>query len=134
MSGEQVQLNRDCDAVEIPAGNSITLPSGTVAYITQSLGGSYTLQVPTYGGLYRISSTDADAIGKESSRADAGGQEPSGDLESQIWQQLKTCYDPEIPVNIVDLGLVYDMQLSSLSAGGNRVDVKMTLTAPGCGM
>ncbi|MBI3781958.1 MAG: putative Fe-S cluster assembly protein SufT [Deltaproteobacteria bacterium] len=133
MSGEQVQLSRDCEAVEIPAGHTISLPQGTVAYITQSLGGSYTLQVPSYGGLYRINSGDADAIGKEVSTP-AAGSGATGDLESQVWAQLKTCYDPEIPVNIVDLGLVYDMQIADVPEGGKRVDVKMTLTAPGCGM
>ncbi len=133
MTGEQVEFSRDCQAVEIPAGHNVTLPKGTVAYITQSLGGSYTLQVPSYGGLYRIGSTEADAIGKEPV-ADPAVASSTGDLESQVWAQLKTCYDPEIPVNIVDLGLVYDMQLSDTAEGGKRVDVKMTLTAPGCGM
>jgi len=132
---EQVKLSRDCEAVQIPAGQSVTLPQGTVAIITQSLGGTYTLQVPSFGGLFRVAGRDADAIGKEPTGAQpaavtAGGQ----DLEAQVWEQLKTCYDPEIPVNIVDLGLVYDMQVSKLPTGNNRVDVKMTLTAPGCGM
>ena len=133
MSGEQVQLSRDCEAVEIPAGHTISLPKGTVAYITQSLGGSYTLQVPSYGGLFRINSNDADAIGKQAVAPAAAAGE-AGDLESQVWAQLKTCYDPEIPVNIVDLGLVYDMQIADVHEGGKRIDVKMTLTAPGCGM
>jgi probable FeS assembly SUF system protein SufT len=133
MSGEQVELSRDCEAVEIPAGHSITLPKGTVAYITQSLGGSYTLQVPSYGGLYRITPTNADAIGKQA--VEPVVETPTGgDLEAQVWIQLKTCYDPEIPVNIVDLGLVYDMQIADRPEGGKRIDVKMTLTAPGCGM
>ncbi len=135
MSTEQVELSRDCDAVQIPAGHTITLPKGTVAIITQSLGGTYTLQVPRFGGLFRITGTDADAIGKQSeapaSAADSGADDS---LEAQVWEQLKTCYDPEIPVNIVDLGLVYDMQLSPLGDGASKVDVKMTLTAPGCGM
>lgn len=132
MSAEQVELRRDCDAVQIPAGHTVTLPQGTVAIITQSLGGSYTLQVPSFGGLYRLSGADADAIGKEPPPAESA---PTSDtLEAQVWEQLRTCYDPEIPVNIVDLGLVYDMQISPLPGGANRVDVKMTLTAPGCGM
>jgi probable FeS assembly SUF system protein SufT len=133
MSTEQVELHRDCEAVQIPAGYNVTLPKGTLAIITQSLGGAYTLQVPSFGGLYRISSADADAIGKQGEAVASAG-EAEGDLESQVWTQLKTCYDPEIPVNIVDLGLVYDMRVSELPGGGNRVDVKMTLTAPGCGM
>jgi probable FeS assembly SUF system protein SufT len=133
MSTEQVELGRDCEAVQIPAGYTVTLPRGTIAIITQSLGGTYTLQVPSLGGLYRISADDADAIGKEAEAATAGPA-AAGDLEAQVWAQLKTCYDPEIPVNIVDLGLVYDMRLSDLPDGAKRVDVKMTLTAPGCGM
>ena len=102
----------------------------------QSLGVTYTLQVPSYGGLYRIAGKDAEAIGKEVVEAAAPAAEAAAgeDLEAQVWEQLKTCYDPEIPVNIVDLGLVYDMQISPAEGGGTRVDVKMTLTAPGCGM
>jgi probable FeS assembly SUF system protein SufT len=134
---EQVKLSRDCEAVQIPAGHTVTLPQGTVAIITQSLGGTYTLQVPSFGGLYRIAGKDGDAIGKEAMQAQAtraASGTSSENLEAEVWGQLKTCYDPEIPVNIVDLGLVYDMQLSSLPSGRNKVEVKMTLTAPGCGM
>ncbi len=132
---EQVKLSRDCEAVQIPAGHPVTLPAGTLAIITQSLGGTYTLQVPSYGGLFRIAGKDADAIGKEPTAAQPAAPAAAGrDLEAQVWEQLKTCYDPEIPVNIVDLGLVYDMQLVKLPSGSNRVDVKMTLTAQGCGM
>lgn len=134
MSAEQVELQRECNAVAIPAGQSVTLPAGTVAFITQSLGGSYTLQVPSFGGLFRIAGSDADAIGKETSAAEAADGEESGDLESRVWSVLRTCFDPEIPVNIVDLGLIYDLRITELDADGSRVDVKMTLTAPGCGM
>jgi len=113
------------------------LPQGTDVMITQSLGGSYTLLVPSYGGLFRLSNNDADAIGREPHPAEASsgqGQTLSGDaLEKEVWQSLKTCFDPEIPVNIVDLGLIYEMQISTMS-DGSRVDVKMTLTAQGCGM
>lgn len=111
------------------------LPQGTEVMITQSLGGSYTLMVPSYGGLFRLSNRDADAIGKETRPgAAAQGQALTGEaLETEVWQALKTCFDPEIPVNIVDLGLIYDMQISQLS-DGSRIDVKMTLTAQGCGM
>jgi len=133
MTGERVELKRDCDVVAIPQGHTITLPQGTEAYIAQSLGGSVTLQVPSHGGLFRLQGADADAIGLETAAATptvAG----SGDLEAQVWDQLKTCFDPEIPVNIVDLGLIYDLQITALSGEGNRVDVKMTLTAQGCGM
>ena len=131
---ERVELSRDCDAVEIPAGRPASLKQGVEAYITQSLGGTYTLQVPSYGGLYRIAGKDADAIGKQVAAAPVSGGATSGDLEQLVWEQLKTCYDPEIPVNIVDLGLVYDMQITPETEGKNRVEVKMTLTAPGCGM
>lgn len=104
--------------------------------ITQSLGGSYTVLVPSYGGLFRLSNRDADAIGRQTRPAEAasGGQTLSGEaLESEVWNTLKTCFDPEIPVNIVDLGLIYDMQITGLH-DGSRIDVKMTLTAQGCGM
>lgn len=132
MSTEQVELSRDCEAIQIPAGHPVTLPKGTVAIITQSLGGTYTLQVPSFGGLFRVNGRDADALGKEATTAPAAAG--GADLEAQVWEQLKTCYDPEIPVNIVDLGLVYDMSVTPLPDGMNRVEVKMTLTAPGCGM
>jgi len=133
MNGERVELKRECDVVAIPAGHTITLPKGTEAYIAQSLGGSFTLRVPSHGGLFRLSGADADAIGLESTSTEPVAAE-SGNLEGQVWEQLKTCFDPEIPVNIVDLGLIYDLEIKPLSGGGSRVDVKMTLTAPGCGM
>lgn len=110
MSTEQVELSRDCEVVQIPAGHPVTLPKGTVAIITQSLGGTFTLQVPSYGGLFRLPGADADAIGKEVLAPQAASS--ADNLEAQVWEQLKTCYDPEIPVNIVDLGLVYDMQVA----------------------
>jgi probable FeS assembly SUF system protein SufT len=132
-----VELTRDCDAVEIPAGNSRMLRAGTPVDITQTLGGAYT--VHTMGGLYRISSKDADALGlshepKETDRALQADTVNPEDLEKLVWGALKTCYDPEIPVNIVDLGLVYDMHVERQASGGCNIRVKMTLTAPGCGM
>jgi probable FeS assembly SUF system protein SufT len=130
-----VELARDCEAVQIPNGNSLTLPKGTSVDITQMLGGSYT--VHAQGGLYRVASQDADALGIAPAADAETKKEAAGSVavdEQQIWSTLKTCFDPEIPVNIVDLGLVYDMQLSQLPSGNRRVDVKMTLTAPGCGM
>jgi probable FeS assembly SUF system protein SufT len=133
---EPIKLTRDCQVVAVPAGHTLMLPQGTEVMITQSLGGSYTLLVPSYGGLFRLSNRDADAIGREARPAEAGaaGQPLTGDaLEKEVWNTLKTCFDPEIPVNIVDLGLIYDLQLTPLS-DGSRVDVKMTLTAQGCGM
>ena len=128
---ETVKLARDVEAIQIPAGHPVTLEQGWDVTITQSLGGTYTVQVPMLGGLFRIAGCDADAIGKPVAAAASGAA--SGDLAQQIWSTLKTCYDPEIPVNIVDLGLVYDMRVAD-APGGQRVDVKMTLTAPGCGM
>jgi len=133
---EPIKLTRDCQVVAVPAGHTLMLPQGTEVMITQSLGGTYTLLVPSYGGLFRLSNRDADAIGKETrpGGATVQGQALTGEeLEKEVWQTLKTCFDPEIPVNIVDLGLIYEMQVSQLS-DGSRIDVKMTLTAQGCGM
>lgn len=133
---EPIKLTRDCQVVAVPAGHTLMLPQGTEVMITQSLGGSYTLLVPSYGGLFRLSNRDSDAIGKETRPGGAAsqGQALTGEaLESEVWQTLKTCFDPEIPVNIVDLGLIYEMQVSQLP-DGSRIDVKMTLTAQGCGM
>ncbi len=130
---EKVELSRDCDAVQVPSGDQVRLSRGTEVTVTQSLGGTFTVQVPAYGGLFRISGKDADALGKDP--ADSAAAQPAdGDLESMVWEQLKTCYDPEIPVNIVDLGLVYGMTVAARPEGGHVVDVKMTLTAQGCGM
>jgi probable FeS assembly SUF system protein SufT len=134
---EPIKLTRDCQVVAVPAGHTLMLPQGTEVMITQSLGGSYTLLVPSYGGLFRLSNRDADAIGRETRSAENSpttGKALTGDaLEKEVWAALKTCYDPEIPVNIVDLGLIYDMNISQTD-DGSRVDVKMTLTAQGCGM
>jgi probable FeS assembly SUF system protein SufT len=130
---ERVELSRSVEAVEIPAGAPITLEQGTVVFITQSLGDTYTVQAPTYGGLFRVEGKDADALGKTATAAAALSAE-GGNLEQHVWEQLRTCYDPEIPVNIVDLGLVYDLRVTPESDGRSRVDVKMTLTAQGCGM
>jgi probable FeS assembly SUF system protein SufT len=137
MNMTSVELTRDCEAVQIPMGNTIMLPAGTPVDITQTLGGTYT--VHAQGGLFRIAAKDADALGiKEgTSLAEEVAKKPehTGPVdEKAVWDALRTCYDPEIPVNIVDLGLVYDMHLEPLPGGGNKVFVKMTLTAPGCGM
>lgn len=132
-----IKLARDCPAVQIPAGVEVLLPAGTEVGITQTLGGSYTVSGP--GGLYRIGSGDADALGlngpPQAEASSPGATSTSGPLEEKaVWNVLKNCYDPEIPVNIVDLGLVYDLAIDPLPAGKSRVSVKMTLTAPGCGM
>ena len=128
-----VELTRDCEAVQIPVGNTVTLPAGTAVDITQTLGGTYT--VHAMGGLFRIATKDADALGVKPGGVPAPKAAGSGPVEeAQIWEVLKTCYDPEIPVNIVDLGLVYDLAIEPTPAGHSKVAVKMTLTAPGCGM
>ncbi len=136
MVAESVQLQRDCEAVQIPAGHKVTLVKGTNAVITQALGGTFTISVPSFGGLFRIAGHDADALGKKALEEEqvAPAGDASMDLEQRVWSQLKTCYDPEIPVNIVDLGLVYEMNLIPGDDGKKRVEIKMTLTAQGCGM
>jgi probable FeS assembly SUF system protein SufT len=129
----EIVLSRDCEAIQIPAGLKTTIPAGTKVIITQNLGGSYTIACDY--GLFRISDADADALGLETKTAGKKEEDSSGDVaEEAVWDQLRTVYDPEIPVNIVDLGLVYDCQVSNAADGGTNVDVKMTLTAPGCGM
>jgi len=127
-------LTRDCPAIQIPAGNPITLPAGSTIFITQSLGGSYT--VATEMGLARVDAKNADALGLEVPVPGAtAAAHPEGPVdEKRVWDQLKTCYDPEIPVNIVDLGLIYDCNIAPRESAGALVTVKMTLTAPGCGM
>ena len=134
MEIEHVELTRDCIATSVPAGDRVTLPRGTEAHITQALGGSFTLQVRSYGGLFRIAGTDADALGKEMPTEARVSQPARASLEEQVTAALKTCFDPEIPVNIIDLGLVYDTRLKTQADGTSRVEVKMTLTAPGCGV
>lgn len=127
-----VTLRRDVEAVRIPSGEKVPLQAGISVVITQSLGGSYTVFAPGAGGLCRIDGRDADALGFEPARAEEAGAGAAG-LEERVWEQLRSCYDPEIPVNIVDLGLIYDLQIQE-GEGGAVVMVKMTLTAPGCGM
>jgi probable FeS assembly SUF system protein SufT len=133
-SNDSIALTRDVEAAIIPVGSKVTLQKGEQAHITQSLGGSYTVIVN--GNMFRIDGKDADALGFEASAkpVSTGKVVTQEDLEKEVWNQLKTCYDPEIPVNIVDLGLIYDCHLNPLAESSYRVDVKMTLTAPGCGM
>jgi probable FeS assembly SUF system protein SufT len=129
------QLLRDCPAIRIPSGEPVTLKAGTDVFLTQSLGGTLTVQAPALGGLFRISGENGDALGITSGAADAAPAAAAGPVsEDALWDSLKTVYDPEIPVNIVDLGLVYDLRVLAAEKGGTRVEVKMTLTAPGCGM
>jgi probable FeS assembly SUF system protein SufT len=132
---DEIILKRNCEAVLIPAGTKVTLQAGEPVIITQALGGSYTVIIN--GNMARIEARDADAIGQAPAPAPLDAPAPSDAAkvdEEQVYAQLRTCFDPEIPVNIVDLGLVYDLQIQPLPAGGNRVEIKMTLTAPGCGM
>jgi probable FeS assembly SUF system protein SufT len=131
MHGEEIILKRDCEAVLIPAGTKITLQSGEPVSIAQALGGSYTVII--HGNMARIDAKDADAIGKDVPKTE--NTQSTGPLQEEtVMGILRTCFDPEIPVNIVDLGLVYDVQITPLPENANRVEVKMTLTAPGCGM
>jgi len=135
MTYDEVKFSRDCNIVQIPQGNTVVVAAGTAGIITQSLGGSFTLQIPSLGGLFRVAGADADAIGQQSVTAAPATDSATGPVTAEaIWEQLRGVYDPEIPVNIVDLGLVYDMRIEDSGAGLSRVDVKMTLTAPGCGM
>jgi len=136
MTHREITLTRDCKAILIPSGEEATLTAGSPVIITQSLGGTYT--VATQTGLARIAEADADALGmqiEKSEEAPKSAGTASGEVkEDEVWAQLKNVYDPEIPVNIVDLGLVYDLILGKSESGGTTVNVKMTLTAPGCGM
>ena len=138
---DTVVFDRDCEGTQIPFGNKITVPKGTEAQVGQTLGGNVTLQVPSFG-LVQIMNKDVTALLKDGvALAPATGttsvpmpeREGPAD-EKEVWEVLKTCYDPEIPVNIVDLGLVYDVKLTPQPSNRSRVDVKMTLTAMGCGM
>jgi probable FeS assembly SUF system protein SufT len=135
-TNEPRTLTRDVEAAIVPVGTKVTLQKGEQAHVTQSLGGTYTVVVN--GNMFRIEAKDADALGLEAqakaTTATSGLTTPEG-VEKQVWDALKTCYDPEIPVNIVDLGLVYDCVVTPLAGNSNYcVNVKMTLTAPGCGM
>jgi len=145
-AGDTITTTRDVDAILIPLGTPVTIPAGAMVLITQELGGTYTVSVS--GNLARVEGKDADALGfgdhaeneqetSETATEQAAEQEPvtSGTVdEHAVWDVLKTCYDPEIPVNIVDLGLVYDIHVVDTDEGKNHVDITMTLTAPGCGM
>jgi len=132
-TSEPIRFERDCAAVMVPQGDEVTLPAGQVGYITQALGGSFTVYVD--GNLFRIRGADADAIGKETpAPIELVDESSDADVEKLVWQQLRTCFDPEIPINIVELGLVYDCDIEHLEDGARKVNVRMTLTAPGCGM
>ena len=130
---EPVTFVRECPAVLIPAGERVTLPAGSTGFLTQALGGSFTIYIE--GNLFRIAGKDGDAIGKEPlATPDVPEDASEAEIEAAVWQQLRTCYDPEIPINIVELGLVYECKIERAPSGNRVAKVKMTLTAPGCGM
>ena len=133
LSSEPFTLLRDCSAVMVPQGDVVSLPAGQIGYITQALGGSFTVYVE--GNLFRIAGDDADALGKERpAPIEVPANATNEDVEKLAWDQLRTVFDPEIPVNVVELGLVYDLSLEQTESGERKVYVKLTLTAPGCGM
>jgi len=133
-ASELITLSRACEVVEIPSGTRGTLPAGAVVRIMQSLAGSYTVATDR-GYMYRVEAKDADALGlSNAAMAQEPGVQEGTFSDQMVWDQLKTVYDPEIPVNIVDLGLVYSCDIAPLELGGNRVRIKMSMTAPGCGM
>lgn len=130
---EPFSLSRDVKAIIIPAGEELQLRAGTSGFITQALGGSFTVYIE--GNLFRIAGADADALGKEPvPPPEIPDNATDADIEQVIWQQLKTCFDPEIPINVVDLGLIYRCDVSHTADGQRSVSIDMTLTAPGCGM
>jgi probable FeS assembly SUF system protein SufT len=132
-----ITLERECQAVVVPSGESVTLARGTSVWMTQALGGSYTVMTDR-GQMVRIDGRDADALGVtwrgEIKAKAAGAADSKEEVEKQVWDQLKSCFDPEIPVNIVDLGLIYYCAVTPLAGGGFKAVVRFTLTAQGCGM
>jgi probable FeS assembly SUF system protein SufT len=135
MHTELVTLNRTCEVTEIPSGVPRTLVLGAPVRILQKLGGSYTVMASDTGCMYRIETKDVDALGLDHATAEQPTDSPQGELsEKMIWDQLRTVYDPEIPVNIADLGLIYSCEIKPHDRGGQSIDVKMSMTAPGCGM
>jgi probable FeS assembly SUF system protein SufT len=132
-SHEPFVIQREVDAVMVPSGHAIKLQPGLAGFISQALGGSFTLYIE--GNLYRLAGGDADAIGKEPIEVpELPPNATEEDVKALAWKQMATCYDPEIPINIVDLGLIYDCTVAPNEDGTRGIEVKMTLTAPGCGM
>jgi probable FeS assembly SUF system protein SufT len=130
---EETIVTRDVQATAIPYGDKVPLAAGTPVIITQALGGSYTVYT-MQGYMVRIDGQDADAIGKEAQAGPSAEEAANKSIDEMVWDQLRTCYDPEIPVNIVELGLVHGSEVTPLPDGGHKVSVRFTLTAPGCGM
>ena len=131
---ERVTLSRSVLAVKVPTGTSEKIPRGSEVVVKQSLGGKHTVRLVETPHLFQIDNVDSDAIGKEPSVLGPASDLESLDTEEQAWRQLRTCFDPEIPINIVDLGLVYELRLEQHADGTSWAHVKMTVTAPGCGM
>lgn len=132
--GGPIILTRDCAGTQIPSGSNVVLPAGTRVTIAQSLGGQFTV-TSDEGALFRIADKDADALGERPPAAAVKAPASEGPFDEQrVWEQLRTVFDPEIPVNLVDLGLIYHCQAVPLPEGGHRVEIKMSMTAPGCGM
>ena len=130
---EPITFSRDCDAVIIPSGDEVKLSEGVSGFLTQALGGSFSVYIE--GNLFRIAGIDADAIGKEPMEPpNVPTNATPKEIEAVVWEQLKTCYDPEIPINVVDLGLIYSCKIQILETNEYMANVEMTLTAPGCGM
>ena len=129
---EIIKLKRDVDVILVPFGSSVILPQNTEVTLTQSLGGTYTITIP--GAMYRLESKDADALGKTTDLIFTLAENENMELEDKIWALLRSCYDPEIPVNIVDLGLIYNIEINPSDDDKFAVIIQMTLTAPGCGM
>ncbi len=129
MDQKMVVTNRDCPARRVPSGDPVTIPAGQFVTINQALGGNYT--VTFQGNMLRIDGTDADAIGQEPEKLEFSAPEGSEIAEQQVWDALKTVFDPEIPIDLVELGLIYEMAIDQTQ---HAVNIKMTLTAPGCGM
>jgi probable FeS assembly SUF system protein SufT len=133
-SDQSVTLSRDCEAILVPSGEKLRLRRGSRVWVTQALGGAYTVMT-NRGDMARIAAEDSDALGLDSGAGKASrATEQTEDIEKLVWDQLKTCFDPEIPVNIVDLGLIYDCRVTPLAEGGSRAEIQFTLTAQGCGM
>ncbi len=129
----ETKLVRDCSATAIPAGDVVTLDEGTEVFITQTLGGNVTVR--TAAGLFRIANVDVEALGDVDLGEDSNAPTSEGEFsEASVWEALRQCFDPEIPINIVDLGLIYDLHVNNEEDGSKSVYVKMTLTAQGCGM
>src|SRR5215831_142988 len=136
-SEKGIVVKRDCPAVMVPSGEPTTLPAGSSVWVTQSLGGTYTVMTDR-GYMVRVDGIDGDAIGMaqvaEPKQNESTAVESGREVEKRVWDQLRSCFDPEIPVNIVDLGLIYHCDVTPVSGGGYKATVRFTLTAQGCGM